>query len=226
MYFIVDGSHTETGTTYTLTVKSGGMTAVDPVATNQGTEEDPVQLLQGVLFRTASVATFSYYQFPVTPGTTYWVNTYGDVTTHVYSDRFQTEVGSPVTPSSDTLYVKVEGTILIYELEAVTSDGTLSAPLPLYVEKTNWNQVGAGSSSYYIFKVTSDINYTVKASWLSNDVDLFVYDSSNFTNLAASAETGDDPETCSVTPTSGYITVRVDDKSVSGATFLLKVFQP
>ena len=42
---------------------------------------------------------------------------------------------------------------------------------------------------------------------------------------ADSAETGDDPEIYSVTPTANTITVRVDDISGNGATFLLKGVQ-
>ncbi|HUV06987.1 MAG TPA: hypothetical protein VMX75_04605, partial [Spirochaetia bacterium] len=133
LYFVVDGSFSEAGTSFTITVTSMGGSL--SIAHNEGSESDPVAFPSGYL-DSASVATggASYYRVAVTPGVSYRANSYasGDINLSIYTDQFVTLAGGPsihsgpVTATGNFLFIKAEPAATGYDfsMEVVRAEGS------------------------------------------------------------------------------------------------------
>ncbi len=119
----------------------------------------------------------------------------------------------------------VEGSGVFFSMEVVTSEGSVGSPVLLFEEKSNWCQVNTGSS-FYRFGVSSGQSYTVKLIPMSYNVSFEVFNSGNFTNSAGTvAVIAPDAETLVLAPSGNAITVRVDDASGNGATYVLRAYK-
>jgi hypothetical protein len=232
LYFVVDGSYSSSGAAYTLRVSSTGPASVS--AYSHGSAAEPELFPLGVLTST-SVGTVdpSYYKVPATAGKSYLANASGvDVTLYLEPGFSSPQAGpsqnvGPVTATDDYVYLKAEGSGVFFDMEVVSSEGSLSVPVDLFEEKSHWCQIGS-NSSYYRFGVSSGKSYTVKLipNPGSYNVSFEAFNSGNFSNSVGTADDKyPDPETLSFTTGGEQITVRVDDTDGNGATFILRAYQ-
>ncbi len=231
LYFAVDGSYTTDGAAFSVTIRSLG----DAVGTfqNYGSPTDPYPFPQGYQSNSQIAGGGpSYYKVETTPGTSYRFNVSQALDITVYSDLFSTLVGGPaqncgpIAAGGTYLYFTITGPgDSFIQAEVVNGEGTTSNPIPLFVEKVNYTQVDH-TSSYYLFGVESGSSYTVSVTGMMDNVDVYLFDSGNFTNLEASGtKTGTSDESCNIITSGAMITIRIDNAASPkyGASFLLTV---
>ena len=235
MYFAVDGTKSGyklngKGSSFEMRLFShnGSLTMYD----NEGNTSNPKDISADIrdqfYYRgqTASDGT-SYYVSSVEAGSRYTINVpTANKTETVYKDQFITSVTSPYTPNSDSLYISVYGASQgLFKLELLTAEGNKTFPIYLHTGRDNYCQVN-DKSSYYHFEVDNSSSYTASVSNIQtdNDVDLFVYNGSTFSSLAGSSEnSGTLDESVTFTTASGVVTIRIDDDSNNGASFILNL---
>ena len=237
LYFAIDGSQTGyntqfDGTSFTILIESNNGSLSMNV--NEGTLASPKLIppmpsgWQYFGMCGADPGGESYYQATVKAGTPYMFhNSNSGVIQQIYSDQFVTEVLSfPFTPSSNEVFIYVDGNNSMFQIRIVTNEGSATNPVYLFTEKTNFAEVG-DSSSYYLFEVTAGNNYDITVSSIYQDVDLFVFNDMNFTNQVGSSENvgiGDE-SVASLTASSAVFGIRIDNKAAIASTFILQVTQ-
>ncbi len=195
----------------------------------------------------------SYYELQAQADHRYTItlqNLEADADLTVYSDaEFLNEIASSSdtgtsadevtveTAGSASLYVEVtpftggttfelaiqdEGTIL-------SSEGSASSPVDIgdasSTEVTYEGQVTDSTDSYYMVTVASGTNYDVAMTGLSSDIDLYVYDDSDFSfELDSSVNLDTSDELVSGVSTSGTtLYIKTHEAAGGGSTFTLAV---
>lgn len=111
-----------------------------------------------------------------------------------------------------------------------TSEGSSSSPVALTIPTVSrQSTVGGSSSSYYAAStMTEGSTYSVTASQLTADADLFLYSDSGFSqSICGSAANSSGGLSCTYTPTSGSgvttLYIQIQGISTTGSSFLLTV---
>ncbi len=236
LYFTVDGSktgyHTDTiGTEYTIYIESHGGSVSSNM--NEGTMGSPklIPLIppgwQYYGMCGLDPGGESYYRATVKAGITYWFNNnQPTVIQKIYSDQFVTEILSfPYTPGSDEVFIHADGSNTMFQIRIVTNEGSVSNPVYLFPEKTNYAEAGVGSS-YYLFEVTQGSSYDITVFNIYKDVDLYVFDDTGFTNqvgLSENAGDGVDESVLDLNATSNVLGLRIDNKTAVPSTYIITV---
>jgi hypothetical protein len=245
-YFIVDGSHTRAGASFTIRSSAYGTSTTPPP--NIYLPDYPGLVSVGIpmLSRITTPDFANYYTAVVNPGRQYWINGHDysiDTTTTVYQDPLYTSViGTWLWPSNtftaavSTVYYTATGIAgNSFTLEMVANEGTAAAPIDLFpsdnmnYKRANYCIVGGLSlGSYYRFPAAAGQCYAVSIDSIinKNNVNIYVYDSPDFVTPIASIPTTDYIGEVSALSNSGYIYVRIlpfELGTIVGATYLLSV---
>ena len=242
-YIAVEGGNTgmnSEGARYSIYVRDMG-NAFENCNFNDGTIDTPRELLPTMnisapwVYRSlvASAGT-SYYRAAVETGIPCMVKIDSALVTQLYSDQFSTPVpGQPYTPASSPLYFNVTGGSGCFYMEVLRKEGSATDPVLLPRDRTNYGRVD-NTASHYLFEVVPGTKYIVSTAPydgypLLSDVGLSVYDDGIFGALAGTSSTFDTSiESVTVTPTTNLLSVKVEDKSITGmgGSFILtaKVF--
>lgn len=234
LYFAVDGSstayHTQfEGTSFTIFIESNNGSMAMYI--NEGTADNPktIPLLPRGYYYGGMVGNDpggeSFYRATVKAGTPYWFDISSGVVKTIYRDQFVTPISSfPYTPGSDEVFIHADGDYSSFLIRIVTNEGSVSEPVYLLPEKTNFAEVGVGSS-YYLFEVTQGSSYDITVTSIYNDVDLYVFDDTGFSNQVGSSEKAGttDESVAALTATSEVFGLRIDSKTTDPSTFRITV---
>lgn len=233
LYFSVNGSYTQNGTTFQVSILPGDFTY-------EGTPDRPELISAGFPhYGQVSTAT-SYYAVPVQPNTSYELSMtrlLDDADIRVYDNSlFVTSIGDSwntgieperilVTSTSDHLYLAVDGSyteagtsfvLLVVSTTAFSvsqefvSEGSPEEPILL---STNvWHQGQVDSlASYYAIPVEPGRRYDVVMTDLLDDADVTVFGDHQYTSfLGDGLNPGREPERFSVSSQAHHLYLRVD----------------
>lgn len=230
--------------TATIQASMAGVSGSTPVTVGYVSESQ--QLTVGTPHSGIVDLTTSTYQVAVTPGSSYTVtltDLTDDADLYLY-DSLGTELcrgmnggtsaeSCTVTASESVLYITVGGnfattnggaTYTIAVVEESQSGGYTSESVELVVGTPYSGMVDLTTSSYQV-AVTAGSSYTVTLTNLTDDADLYLFDSSG-TQLCVGYNGGTTDESCTVTATESVLYISVSGAwatASGGATYTITV---